>query len=201
MKEPAISLPTFLVLGILCAFVACSKKQASKGANHLSWFELQICPDVFRLAAIPNQPILLFVEPVTKDDKGSTLLIQRAINPPLFDNVYVALDKLINENHLWSLTQHNPDACFSDDAMSSRSIHLCFRYTDGKQWASVYPVDSAPALINDFIVDCRELTTGVAIAANGKPLTAEEALNSCKEPSMDHNGHSDAVTQDVARKK
>ncbi len=183
-----------LIIGIAIFVFSNSKKNTSSVVYRLSWFELQVCPDISRLAAIPNQPILLYKEPASANEKGAVLLLRREINPQLFDKVYEDIDKLIQNAGLPSFPQKESSKCFSDEGIKTKSIHLRFRYADGVQWASVYPIDSIPQEVLAFIDSCRALTNQVFAEANGKTIPGDEALKHVEEaPKSQDDYRSDIV--------
>ena len=82
-----------------------------------------------------------------------------------------------------SLPQKDTKLCFSDEGLKNKSIHLRFRYADGLQWASVYPIDSFPQEVSTFIDSCRALTSRVFNEASGKTISGEEALKRVEDAS------------------
>jgi hypothetical protein len=178
---------TILTIVLICAvivFIINKRKLSPNVVYRLSWFELQICPDSSRYAALPMQPILLYKEPINAKEKGAVLLIRKEGNPVLYDKVYDELDKLIQKAEILSLPQQNPEMCFSDEGVKSKSIHFRFRYADNRQWASVYPLDAIPTNISSLINACKQLTlNSIGDEAGNTIISGSEAMKHLEEAS------------------
>jgi hypothetical protein len=125
--------------------------------------------------------------------KGAVILIRRNNDLLLFDKVYDDIDKLITSYNIYSLPQHDPERCFSEQYLNTESVHLRFRYSNGRQWASEYTMDSIPEEVRGFIKGCRDLTKIVYAEQVGKPITAQEAISQVEEASKEDLGYNPDV--------
>lgn len=126
----------------------------------LVWFELQITPDTYRFAILPEQPILIGLEDGA-GDKGATMLIRYEHVPEVYEKIVEKVDSILRKHKVLSLAPQDPERAFKDEYMEKPRIHIRVSYADNTQWASVYYLDKMPTEIEALIQDTKALARQV----------------------------------------
>ena len=161
-------------------FVAEGAAPAARPAP-VTWFELQIAPNEFRLAVLPGQPIL-FGSSDTADGSGATWLLRVKDNPNAAKAFAIGLADVIRTHRVHASEPNEPDKCFQPDALKIPSLHLRLAWADGRRWATFYRRESIPMSFLELVEACRRLGHKEIASLAGRALTSEEALREVKNP-------------------
>lgn len=156
--------------------------QASQESNlsswgRLEWFELQISPNKFRFAVVPDQAIMLAKEYGEKT-RGGIWLLQR--DDTMANTIINTLDSIIRLNHVIENKENSPEKTFEDDSLKTPSLHIRIGYgTDGygtkKRWQSYYTLENVPANIETLVQACRSLCDRAINSLSSQDISKEHA--------------------------
>jgi hypothetical protein len=152
-------------------------KMTHPSEDKLSWFELELAPNICRFAVVPGQPVL-FSPPMKGNDRDWGLIVFKPDSPSqqeLFDEILSSLDALAKKYHILESPMHEANRAFGKRFQQEPSLHLRFAYASGRRWVTWYPKQAIPRELQYFIQETMEL--GFAKLSKGKKLSNEEALN------------------------
>jgi len=145
-------------------------------APKLIYFELMVCPFIFRLAVMPGQSLLFGYKAEDSEERHTTVMRYKE-NEQRITSVLESLHWLVQINEILSLPPNRPEDVFQSYAMNSPpSLHLRVAYSDDTSWASVYALDQMPPQVQALLEQCKYLGHHEIESAEseGTPHTDEE---------------------------
>lgn len=143
--------------------------------NRLVWFELEVCPQRFRFAVMPGQPVLFGCEP-DEGEEGKTILVPYEGNEELVDSVIESLDGLVRSNQIFSTPPNAPDRAFQEDSMKTASVHIRIAYESNQRWASMYALQDAPPNVLKLLEQSKQLGLEVFSTVPSRTISGERAM-------------------------
>jgi hypothetical protein len=143
--------------------------------DRLVWFELQICPHVFRLAVLPGQPVLFGYRP-EGGEKSRTTLIPYAGNEALVETLAAGLASLVRANRILGTPPNAPGRAFRKDTMGTASLHIRIAYANGRRWASMYALNDVPSNVRTLLEGSKQLGLDLLGAAQSRAISGERAM-------------------------
>lgn len=108
----------------------------------LVWFELEVCPFRFRLAAVEGQVVVYGfrgedgqIRSMQLPYQGSELRIRGLLD---------SLHWLVMANGIMEMPEANSDAAFVQRNMAMDSVHIRVAYSDESVWTSAFPLAAVP---------------------------------------------------------
>ncbi len=152
------------------------RKEAAEPIYRLVWFELQIAPDSFRFAILPEQPILIGYEG-ENGEKGVIMLIRYDHVPDVYERTVEKVDHLVKKCGIMELPSTKPEMAFADAGVDKPSVHVRLAYADGTRWASFLALDGVPDPVADLIRDTKELARQIAREQTSDVIDGDTAIS------------------------
>jgi hypothetical protein len=137
----------------------------------LTWFELEVCPQEFRFAVVPGQPVLIGVD-------NAVALVQYEGNEATYERIVDSLDELVQRWQIFETEMNQPGRAFEEEkAMSRASLHFRVAYGDDRRWASMYPLSRVPANVRGLLTECQQMARDFSRSAHSQEISGETALS------------------------
>ena len=161
-------------------FVAEGAAPAARPAS-VTWFELQIAPNEFRLAVLLGQPIL-FGSSDTAAGPPRDLAVSREGQSECGEGFCHRVGGVIRRHPVHASEPNEPDKCFQPAALQIPSLHFRLAWAGGRRWATFYRRESIPAPLLELVEACRRLGLAEIASLASRALTPDEALREVKSP-------------------
>jgi hypothetical protein len=141
----------------------------------LDWFELQICPQEFRLAVVPGQPMLIGVRRSSAEEPATWLFPRTATYAESIDAVTRRLQRIIATSGVLANKMPGADRTFSPEWLKSPSLHLRMGF-GSHRWQGWYALDDLPEHVQALLAACKDLAVR-ATSGPGTPISGTQALD------------------------
>ena len=122
----------------------------SSAEPHLKQFELEVCPQQFRLAVLAGDSMMLGFRP-SGTEKPNITITRHQGNENKVESMLDSLHWLLVANNVLDTPLTAPNCVYNPMYMKDPSVHLLLAYSDGRKWGSMYVLGELPENMRNLL--------------------------------------------------